>query len=215
VTTRSALTFRFASLLRLPIPATPHARTLAVILHDKLMTLDNKISIPISKTKLTLMLIGSLIFATLGTVYIKDPEVLMSPMFRSKELIFIVGIACTLFFGLASFYLFKKLFDNRPGLIISADGILDNSNATPVGLIEWNDIVNTGTIKIHRQRIILIKVKNAEKYINRQKNKRTRNVLTANNNFFGTPITITANGLKIDFETLERILCKNIKQYRQ
>jgi hypothetical protein len=36
VTTRSALTFRFASFLRLPTPATPHARTLGASTSDSL-----------------------------------------------------------------------------------------------------------------------------------------------------------------------------------
>ena len=105
------------------------------------MTIEGKISVPISKTTLTLMLIGSLVFVALGIINVNDPKALFNTVFRSKELVFMVGIACVLFFGLASFYLFKKLFDNRPGLIISTDGIYDNSSATPVGLIEWKDIV--------------------------------------------------------------------------
>lgn len=179
------------------------------------MTIEDKILIPISKTKLTLMLIGSLIIVALGIIYINNPKALMYPVFRSKELIFVVGVSCVLFFGLASFYLFKKLFDNRPGLIISTEGIFDNSSATPVGLIEWKDIVNTDIVKIHGQRIILIKVKNPDKYIRGQESKRTKNVLKANLNFYGTPITITANGLRIAFEKLERLLVENIEKYRQ
>lgn len=179
-----------------------------------MMTIEDKILVPISKNKLILMLICSLVFVALGVIYINDPKALLNPVFRSKELVFVVGIACVLFFGLASFYLFKKLFDNRPGLIISTDGIYDNSSATPVGLIEWKDIVNTDIIKIHGQRIILIKVKKPDKYIRRQESKRTRNVLKANLNFYGTPITLTANGLKITFETLERLLKENIEKNR-
>jgi capsular polysaccharide biosynthesis protein len=125
-----------------------------------MMKVEDEIIVSISKFKLTLMLIGSLVFVALGIIYIIDQNSLVNPLFRSKELILVVGIASVLFFGLASFYLFKKLFDNRPGLIISIHGIYDNSSATPVGLIEWKDIVNTDVIKIHGQRIILIKVKN-------------------------------------------------------
>lgn len=180
-----------------------------------MMTIEDKILVPISKTKLTLMLIGSLIFVALGIFYMNDPKAFLNPVFRSKELIFIVGIACVLFFGLASLYLFKKLLDNRPGLIISTDGIFDNSSATPVGLIEWKDIVDTEVIKIHGQRIILIKVKKPEKYIKRQESKRIRNVFKANLDFYGTPITLTANGLKIEFEKLERLLTESIEKYRQ
>ena len=180
-----------------------------------MMTIEDKILIPISKAKLALMLIGSLIFVALGIIYVNDPQTFISPVNKSKELIFVVGIACVLFFGLASFYLFKKLFDNRPGLIISNEGIFDNSSATPVGLIRWNDIIKTDMIKIHGQRILLIKVKNPDKYIKKQESKRTRNVLKANQNFYGTPIAITANGLKIAFEQLQKLIIENLEKNRR
>ena len=178
------------------------------------MTTEDKILIDISKTKLTLMLIGSLIFVVLGIICINEPKALISPLFRSKELIFVVGIACVLFFGLASFYLIKKLFDNRPGLIISTEGIFDNSSATSVGLIEWKDIIKTDVLKIHGQRIFLIRVKNPDKYVKRQKSKRARNVLKANLNFYGTPIALTTNGLKIGFENLKKLITESIEKHR-
>lgn len=179
------------------------------------MANEYEIRIPTSKTKLILMLIGSLIFVALGFAFVKDPQAYLSLIGRSKELIFIAGIASVLFFGLASFYLFRKLFDKQPGLIISNIGIFDNSSATPVGHIEWNDIDKTEIITIHRQRIILVKVKSPEKYIRRQESKRIKNVLKANLNYYGTPITITANGLKIRFETLERLLLESLEKSRQ
>ncbi len=178
------------------------------------MTIDEKITIPINKIKLTLMLFGSLIFVTLGIIYIYDPQKFISPLNNNKELIFLAGIASVLFFGLASFYIFKKLFDNRPGLIISSKGIFDNSSAAPVGLIDWKDIINIDSIKIHGQQIILIKVKNPDKYIKKQDSKRIRNVLKANHNFYGTPIAITANGLKIALVKLQKLIIENLEKNR-
>jgi hypothetical protein len=173
------------------------------------------IEIPISKTKLILMLIGSLAFVTIGILFITDPEKWTSVRNNSKELIFLGGIAVLGFFGLVAFYILKKLFDKRPGLVIFSEGIFDNSSATPVGLIEWKDIIETGVIKVHRQRIFLIKVIDPKKYINRQASGRERNVLRANHRFFGTPIALTSNGLKISFTEFEKVLNKKLEVYHQ
>ena len=51
-----------------------------------------------------------------------------------------IGILAILFFGGTGIYGFNKIFDKKAGLIIDANGITDHSNASSVGLIEWNDI---------------------------------------------------------------------------
>jgi hypothetical protein len=176
------------------------------------METSDEIIIPIDKKKLFLLLIGSILFTILTFIYIVYPKELTSNVYRSHFMIFLIGIIGFAFFGLASIYLFKKLFDTKPGLIISKEGIFDNSNATPIGLIEWKDIVSSKTIKVYKQRMVLIKVKNPNKYISRQTSKRRKNVFNANNNYFGTPIVISANGLKIEFDKLENLINDQINK---
>jgi hypothetical protein len=50
------------------------------------------------------------------------------------------GLAGIIFFGFVGFYLLKKLFNKKPGLIISNSGIVDNSSGISVGFIPWSDI---------------------------------------------------------------------------
>ncbi len=178
-------------------------------------TNGDDIVIPLSKVKLILMTLGSFTFVCLGIVFVIKPETFLSSVMRSKEVIFVTGLASISFFGLAGLFILKKLFDNQPGLVVSREGIFDNSSATSAGLIEWNDIVDADLIKIFGQRIFLINVKDPQKYIQRQESTRRRNVLKANLKFYGTPITIAANGLKINFEQLQKLLTEKIRVNQQ
>src|SRR5688572_15627450 len=102
--------------------------------------MNNRIEIPISKKKLTFMLIGSLVFVSLGLWFLISPPTSNHRLFGNPTLIFAAGISATLFFGLCFVYLLKKIPDKTPGLIIDNDGILDNSSGVSAGFIPWADI---------------------------------------------------------------------------
>jgi len=65
----------------------------------------------------------------------------------------------------------RKLFDNRPGLVIDAVGITDNSNATSMGLIEWVDITKVEKKQIMSTKFLILHTSNPEKYLQRVKNR--------------------------------------------
>ena len=72
-----------------------------------------KIEIPISRIKLILILIGSILFVILGIYLAKNPEDFMSFRHRNPEIIRIVGVFSACFFGLIGFYVIIKLFDSK------------------------------------------------------------------------------------------------------
>src|SRR5665647_1362036 len=100
-----------------------------------------RIEIQLSKSKLTLLSLGSIIFVGLGVWFVTNPPKESIPFFSNPTVLFIVGLASILFFGLVGFFIFKKLFDNSPGLIISAEGVFDNSSGVSAGFVPWTDIV--------------------------------------------------------------------------
>jgi len=101
-------------------------------------------------------------------------------------------------------YSIIKFLDKKVGLIIDENGITDNSSATSIGLIEWNDITE---IRIaNTPKFILINVKNPEKYINKTKNKMKAMLMKMNMKMYGTPLIITLNSLKYDFNELLKII---------
>lgn len=171
----------------------------------------NKIEIPISKTKTTLIFIGALIFVVLGTLFIVSPDSITSPMFSNPQVIRIVGIVAVLFFGAAGVYGFRRLFDKTVGLTIDDNGITDNSNASSAGLIEWADITAIKTEQVMSTKFLLIFVSNPDKYLERITGFKQK-LMKTNMKMYGTPLSITSNTLKYNFGDLERLLKEKLAE---
>jgi len=164
---------------------------------------NETIEIPLSKGKLILMFIGSLLFVGAGFWFIKAPETFTQTIFKpSPMLIIIVGYALVIFFGTCATFIFRKLFDKKAGLIIDREGIHDNSSGVSAGFIPWSDISNISTIEISRQKLIMIEVSNPDDYINRQTNFISKKASAINHKMYGAPISISANSLKYKFDDL-------------
>jgi hypothetical protein len=173
----------------------------------------NEIKIPLSKTKLAFAFIGSVIFIVLGREFILKPEKYVSSIMRSTELIAIVGYASVIFFGLCLIFVCYKAFDRKPGLIINEKGITDNSNYTSVGLIEWSEITGIRTQQVMSTRFILIDVLNPEKFIEKS-SKFKASLMKTNMKMYGTPLSITSNSLRYNFDELEKLLKSEFDDYR-
>ena len=118
----------------------------------------NKIEIPLSKTKLLLVISGSILFVVLGLYLyttMADQQTRYNPTFAKG-----VGIAAILFFGATGIYGVKKIFDNKVGLIIDDNGIIDNTNASSIGLIKWADITAIKTAQVASTKFLLIYTNN-------------------------------------------------------
>lgn len=174
----------------------------------------NKIEIPISKTKISLLLLGAMIFVIFGILFILFPDKFISTIFRNPQTIRIAGIAAVLFFGAAGVYGLRKLFDKAIGLTIDENGITDKSNASSVGLIEWNDIVEIKTEQVMSTRFLLIFISNPEKYLERV-NGFKRKLMQGNMKMYGTPLSITSNTLRYNFDDLERLLKSGLIEQRK
>ena len=165
----------------------------------------NKIEIRLSKTKIILLLLGAMVFVVLGTLFVINSEKFISPIMRSPEFIRIVGIASILFFGVAGIYAIRKLFGNTVGLIIDEKGITDNTNALSIGLINWADITEIKTKQVMSTKFLLIFTNNADKYLDRVGYFK-RNLMLGNLKMYGTPLSITSNTLKYNFDDLEKLI---------
>jgi hypothetical protein len=173
----------------------------------------NKIEIPLSKTKILLLLLGGFSFAVLGTLFILNPESYISPIMRSPEFIRISGIASVLFFGVACVYGIIKLFDNTIGLIIDENGITYNTNASSIGLISWNDITEIKTEQVASTKFLLIYTSNPKQYLDKTKGFKKK-LMEANTKMYGTPLSITSNTLKYNFNDLEKLIIEKLYEQR-
>ena len=116
-----------------------------------------------------------------------------------------------LFFGLCGIYMLIKLFDNRPGLIISKDGLLDNSSAVSGHLIKWENITEFKILQIESSKLLLIFVNNPQEFWD-QANLFKRSVMKKNYDMYGTPIGISSNTLQCNFDELLEILKGEMKK---
>ncbi|REG84614.1 STM3941 family protein [Winogradskyella sediminis] len=185
----------------------------------------NEIRITLSKTKLVLMLIGCIAFIFGGVYMIIEPYKPDNNRYSEDFLLFI-GLASVIFFGLGLFFILKKIFSTKIGLIINELGIIDNSNAISLGLIEWNDIsgisiiqpqvpvFNLGTT-VSTKKMIILKTDNPEKFIERLRNPILKETLIYNNKIYGSSLTIISSGLNIKFSELENTVKEQMPKWKK
>jgi len=158
--------------------------------------------IPLSKTKITLILLGSIGFVALGfCLWVFAEEI------RYRSSLFIRGVAAAAvgFFGLCGVFAVLKLFDFAPGLIVDSEGIVDNSSAIAAGRIPWTDIRGFEIQTIQNNRILTIQVHDPEKYVQRASFLK-RAFVALNASHFGGPIQISSHALKVSFDQLVTVL---------
>jgi len=178
------------------------------------MTNEEQIEIPLSKTKMTLTFIGSLIFVGLGIWFLVNPPKISNPILGNPTTIFIIGIASIVFFGLVAITIFRKFSDKKAGLIINKQGIIDNSSGVSAGEIPWTDIQEITISQVMNQKFLMIIVKNPQEYIDKVTSPIKRNAMKMNYKSYGSPISISSNALKTDFDKLQKLINEKMNEYK-
>lgn len=163
--------------------------------------------IALSKGKMALLLILALLFVAAGAwMFQLDPaEIARNGRYRNPAFVHGTGIAGMLFFGAAALLLVRKLFDRRPGLIVDAEGIVDNASGIAAGRIPWDDILGFEQRRIYNQRLLSVLLKNPDAYVARS--GALRRLLQRGNLAMGySPVMLSSNALSVDFDTLFALL---------
>src|SRR5688572_25724302 len=176
---------------------------------------EHRMEIPFSKSKIALLLMVALTFVTIGLWFVIAPPTIKNSFWGNPTRIAVLGYASIIFFGLCAFYFFRKLTDNKPGLIVDDIGLVDNSSGLSGGFILWSDIENISVIEIHSQKLIMVHLKNPQHYINSQTSLLKRKSMAFNNKMYGAPLSISSNGLKISFDDLLTLLTDKFQASRK
>lgn len=160
-------------------------------------------TIELSKKKILLLILGSCVFVGLGIWLLSLDEATIRSQhpYRSPSLIHGVGIVSIVFFGATGAFTIHKLFDKKPGLVLNSSGVIDNSSSVSAGLIQWSEILGAEIYEIHGQKMLIIKVRNPQEYIERG-GALKRALNNASHKMCGSPIAITSNALNVDFSEL-------------
>lgn len=172
-----------------------------------MMNSTKEISIPLSKSKIVLMLLASLAFVVTGAFFVMKPQLFDR---YPTIIVQIIGVVAILFFGAAGIIGFKKLFQTKPGLIINDAGIIDASSGVSLGMIKKDDIIGIRKAEVMSTKFLLIDIHNPESYIDKAPNTAAKKLLKINHNTYGTPLSINSNALKIKFAELEKILTEYV-----
>lgn len=178
---------------------------------------NQKIEIQTSKTKIVFSLIGSLTFVALGFMFLVFvPPLNQNGVLGDPALILAVGIITVLTFGFFSAMMLVKLMDDKPGMIISKDGILDNTGAgsASAGLIPWTEIREIKVANFLNQKFIMIAVADPDGFIGKESNALKRKAMKMNLKTYGAPIGISPNGLRIKYDELHKLLLEQMNIYK-
>ncbi|MDH3711550.1 MAG: hypothetical protein OER04_16785 [Cyclobacteriaceae bacterium] len=177
--------------------------------------MNDKIEIPLSKSKIIVLLAGSLIFVSIGILFIYRPDSFTTSVFNRPQYILVAGIFSALIFGLCGLFLGRKLFDSKVGLTVDHHGITDNSSGTSIGLIEWEDIQGIEVLQVASTKFVLLVTDQPEKYIARAPSGLAKRAMKANYQMYGSPICISSNALKIRFAELQSLLVDEFQKRLQ
>jgi hypothetical protein len=160
---------------------------------------SEQLVVPLRKGMIVLMFLGAAAFVALGlSMYLNADQSRRPPLFVKA-----VAVVCVGVFGLVAVGTGAKLFDMSPGLIIDAEGIVDNSIGIAAGRIPWSDIKRIRTSTSEKRGFLTIEVHDPQKYIRRARWVK-RVAVTQNMRFFGSPIHISVETLRIDFDDLRK-----------
>ena len=161
--------------------------------------------IAFNKKKIGPHLLGALVFAMLSTGMIGLALNAKSQLL-AQVVFFTVGLAGLLFFGLIAVVHLVKMAKNKPALIITDDGLFDNSSGLSAGFIRWQDIKKLNVTRTGNQASLVIILKKPEKYIERETNFLKKAAMRINNKMSGSPVHIPLSYLDIDWPTLSELI---------
>ena len=168
----------------------------------------DKVAIPLNKMKIFLLTIGAAGFVVVGVLLVLTPVV---QNIFGAIIAWAVALADIAFFGMCGIYGLIKLFDSKPGLVISREGIFDNSSAMAGGMIPWGTICSIASSGTQSQMSLIVIVADPEEFMGRQ-NSFKRFWMKCNYKFYGSPIHISTIALK-RVDNLEGLIRRKWDEY--
>ncbi len=120
---------------------------------------------------------------------------------------------CLPFFIIISAFLIKKMFDKRPAVTLSPQGITNYSNFVTSDLIKWNEIERFEFVKVRGAGLIYIFVTDVDHFI-RQASGISFIFMKMGSWISDTPITISTDTLDCSVNDLMKALNYKLEKYK-
>jgi hypothetical protein len=165
--------------------------------------MNTTINIPLSKNKLTWIIIASIFFIMFCTFMFLKADWIGENNAGIKIISKYGGIVGVFFFIFTMLQAIKKRKDENVGFSITSQGFYDNSSAAKLGLISWKDIIGFKEWTFEGTKSLVVLVDNPKEYIELETSFIVRKMLQANHTGCGSPIVISATALTISYEQLK------------
>jgi hypothetical protein len=173
---------------------------------------QNEITIKLKKSKIINNIIAFLIFFFISCYMFLHPDFFVSKIFKNIYFIKIIGFL-VIFISLILLISYTiKLFDNKVGLIITDEFIIDNSVFESVGKIYWYDIKN---IKLEEKYVCLNITKKFEKDYIKRLNLLKKIIIIVKKRNYKSSIMISSVNLDCSNEELVDFINKEFKKYKE
>ena len=179
-----------------------------------MITQHDQIIIPLSKKKMFLTLLGSIVFVGVGLWFLTSPPETIHWLYGNSNFIFGLGLISAIFFGIIAVSMIQKISEKKAGLVINKQGVTDNSSALSIGFIPWADVQQIKVLKVMSERFLLFILNNPQDYLKKVKNPIRRNTMKINQKLYGSPFSISSNLLQINFDELKELLQKKRNEYK-
>ncbi|GAB4093309.1 STM3941 family protein [Flaviaesturariibacter terrae] len=172
--------------------------------------MKQRIEIPLSKKKMARLLLLAIVFVAGGAwmlAYSGETSnfLLSNPVVKNS-----VAVAAILFFGWSAFFFVRKLSDKRPGFVIDAAGVQDNTSGVAFGQLPWTDISGFSRASVYNQEFLIIHVFDPERYLEQATGRVQRMSMSFNLKQYGSPFAVSANTLTCSLAELEKLLREHL-----
>ena len=168
------------------------------------------VEIPRSNRKTGLFAAFMFFLACDGLYLAYDAEHIILNGVYNPPLVRAIGIMGAVLMAMLGFLLIKQLRNKKPGLVLNAEGFIDNTSGAAAGLVAWEDIVGLGEIKIGFSRFIVVILRDPAKYIARPAKRATRHIFEDFLNRYGSPVLLSTSTLQCTPDELKTLLSARI-----
>jgi hypothetical protein len=169
------------------------------------------VTIPLSKGKLLLTILGGCAFVAIGIWMWRSADDYSG--FKHWKALVGAGL-CVPCFGLGVLVLTYKLFDSRPGLVLNDEGIHRLGLFTFWPPIPWKHITHCSITKVKRTSMLAIHVDNEQEILARL-GPFTRWLKRMSIAQYGAPHVLASANLKIGIQELKELIEKGAAAHRE
>jgi hypothetical protein len=138
-----------------------------------------------SKLKYAVLLLIAIFFVSVGAMMVMDAN--------AKDAW--IGWGCIIFFGAGIPLFAREMFDTKPRLVLSDEGVFDRTLG--VGIIPWSEITGATLRSVNRNNFICLEVRNPERWTARMPPLK-RAMVSANKAFGFAALNLNLSAIAAD-----------------